>query len=162
MKRTGFKRPQIERKRTVHTPAPAGLAQRVTMGASVTAAQPKPVEHRNPALLAMARGRDCQMRLPDLCGNRTDTVVAAHSNLAEHGKSLGRKANDQWVVHACHDCHQWLDQGPATYAEKRASFLAAHARQVAAWSQIAADNTEPLRFRKAAAWALEQINKGNA
>ena len=35
MKRTGFKRPQIERKRTVHTPAPEGLAARVSMGPGI-------------------------------------------------------------------------------------------------------------------------------
>ena len=57
----------------------------------------------------------------------------------------------------CFRCHFWLDQGPATYEEKRAAFEAALVRQRLTLLLIAADPKEPARFRKAADWALNLL-----
>jgi hypothetical protein len=93
-----------------------------------------------------------------------ETTVACHSNFAEHGKAGARKADDCYSVWGCAACHKWLDQpighrGP-TYEEKRGRFMLAHDDQVIEWRRVAADSTEPERFRKAALWALEQLNAG--
>lgn len=114
---------------------------------------------RNRALLDMARGRECLLRVPGVCQGGTETTVAAHSNWACHGgKGMGRKASDAYVVNACFACHSWLDQGPAPKAEKQMAFLRAHADQVQAWRRIERDPSETTRTRNAARWALEQLN----
>jgi len=158
--RSTFKKPVYERQRTVHTPIPERLRRAASFAKAdqMAAPQHKPEVHRNAALLEMARDRRCVLMLPDLCrGHDTSTTVAAHSNWSDHGKAGARKADDTYVVFACHACHQWLDQGPATADEKRATFDAAHARQVQEWARIAADPKEPPRFRKAADWALNLL-----
>ena len=155
-----FKRPHLERVRTVHQPIPAHLRRSASFAKAdgANTPEPKPEVHRNPALLEMARGRPCLLMLPDKCLNpSTETTVAAHSNWSEHGKSGARKSQEEYSVWACYACHQWLDQGPATESEKRATFLAAHRRQVDHWHRIAADPKEPARFRKAADWALNHL-----
>ncbi len=160
MKRSGFARPVIERKRAVHVPIPPELRRNASMTPVMTSRTsiPKTEAHRNPALLEMARGRQCLIQLPHKCLNpSTETTVAAHSNWHEHGKAGARKADDEFSVAACFACHSWLDQGPGTEAEKRATFAAAHQRQIAQWERIAADPTEPARFRKAAQWALNHL-----
>lgn len=120
---------------------------------------PKPDTHRNPALLAMAKGRRCLLRVPGVCQGGTATTVAAHSNWACHGKGMGKKASDAYTVWGCAACHiGWLDQGPAPKAVKQATFMRAHADQVLEWRRIAKDPTETPRDRKAATWALEKLN----
>ena len=42
------------------------------------------------------------------CGNPDSQ--AAHSNFAEHGKGRGIKADDNYTIPLCHNCHTWLDQ----------------------------------------------------
>lgn len=115
--------------------------------------------HRNRALLDMARGRPCLLRVPGVCQGGTETTVAAHSNWACHGKAGARKADDQYSVWACAACHiGWLDQGPAPKEEKQTVFMRAHAAQVLEWARIERDPSETPRVRKAARWALEQLN----
>jgi hypothetical protein len=123
------------------------------------AAVPKTVAHRCPALLEMARLRPCLILLPDLCGHDSAGVVACHSNQSEHGKAGARKADDEYSVWGCRACHYWLDQGPATKAEKQATFASAHRRQIAHWGRIATDVSEPARYRKAAQWALNHLTR---
>jgi hypothetical protein len=160
--RSSFKRPQIERTRTVHTPIPEHLRRsasfaRADIGIPIT--DPKPEVHRSQALRDMANGRQCLLQFPDRCLNpSTDTTVAAHSNWADHGKAGARKADDCYMVWGCFACHSLLDQSShLTDAEKRASFDAAHARQVQEWVRIASDPKEKPRFRKAADWALNLL-----
>lgn len=138
--------------------APVRLAVMPNYGGGLTGPRPKTAPYRDRALLDLARGRPCLLLVPACCSHRMDTVVAAHSNLSIHGKSGARKADDCYTVAACHSCHSWLDQGKATFLHKEAAFMAAHLRQVLAWRQIAADPSEPERFRKAAKSALEQLN----
>lgn len=125
---------------------------------SVPMPEPKPEPYRDPALLDMARGRPCLLLVPGVCNARIDTTVAAHSNLAEHGKGGARKADDVFSVWACFACHTWLDQGPAQARQKRFAFMGAQSRQVLAWREVASDPTEPPRFRAAALRALEWLN----
>lgn len=156
MKRTGFKRLQPEKRQTVHAPIPEHLRRHVTYAspaAEAPQAQPKTEPLRNPALLEMAKGHPCLMLIP---GHAHDpqTTVSAHSNWAEHGKAGARKADDTYTAWSCGACHTWLDQGKASAEEKKAAWLAAHRRQVDHWHVIASDPSEPLRFRKAAQWAI--------
>ena len=46
-----------------------------------------------------------------MCGLQDGTVVAAHSNLLEHGKGRGIKADDSMVAWLCYACHAEYDQG---------------------------------------------------
>jgi len=79
---------------------------------------------RQPKLLALARGQACVM-----CGAQDDTVVAAHSNLLEHGKGRGLKAHDGMTAWLCNRCHFELDQGAAmTKSERREYTLTAICR----------------------------------
>lgn len=140
--------------------AVAGTAikgQRALIGDTVRAA-PKTVEHRNPHLLAMARGQRCLLCIPGVCMGNTETTVACHSNLGTHGKAGARKADDHYSAWGCMACHRWLDQDKRpSYEEKTAAFLRAHARQVAEWQRIVADMVHTPRDRKAAHWALSLL-----
>lgn len=118
---------------------------------------PKDPPSRNPHLLSMARGMPCLLRVPGICNNDTDTVVAAHSNLGRHGKGGARKAHDHYSVWACARCHTWLDQGQATRIQREQAFMAGHARQVAEWLTISNDPREDPKDRKAALWALDEL-----
>jgi hypothetical protein len=135
---------------TLHNPVYAPV------DAAVSA--PKTAPKRNRALLDMAEGRPCLLcPTPHGCWCTPGSTVACHSNLAIHGKAKGRKADDHWSVWGGDVAHCWLDQGKASREVKQAAFLAAHARQVEAWKRVAADASEPARFRKAAQWALDQL-----
>lgn len=125
-----------------------------TRADSMGAAQPKPVEHRNPALLAMARGKACLLKVPGVCNCDPRTTVACHSNLGIHGKAKARKADDQYSVFGCSACHQWLDAGPAPRTDKTAAFMRAHLDQLLAWRRVVGDMTYTPKERAAAHWAL--------
>lgn len=79
---------------------------------------------RNRKLLDLARGQRCV-----LCNADDGTVVAAHSNLLEHGKGMGTKAHDGMTAWLCTRCHFQIDQGNnLNKAEKRELTLAAICR----------------------------------
>lgn len=150
----GFKRP-------TYVPPPAPPIRPATRRASYagdTAAVPKTKAWRNRALLDLARDRDCLLRIPGVCTGIRHTVVAAHSNLAEHGKSMSRKADDAYSCWSCAACHRWLDQGMAPAAVKEAAFMAGHALQVLEWRRIATDPAEPGSARRACQAALAFLN----
>lgn len=77
---------------------------------------------RSQAIKDAARGEDCQLRVPGICNNNTETVVACHSNWQEDGKGTGHKAEDIFVAFGCLRCHIWLDEGRASDDEKRDIF----------------------------------------
>jgi hypothetical protein len=113
----------------------------------------------------MAQGRPCLLTVPARLGmdgsawcKSTDTTVACHSNLSEHGKAGARKADDCYSVWGCGACHFWLDFSRAPAEQKEAVFMGAHLAQVLEWRRVAADESEPERFRKAAQWALDALN----
>ncbi len=50
-----------------------------------------------------ARGRECQVRLPYICNNNSETVVLAHYRM---NTGMGTKPSDMrgaWACSACHD-----------------------------------------------------------
>ena len=118
------------------------------------AACPKSLEHRNPALLAMARGKRCLLQVPGICDCNPASTVACHSNFSIHGKAGARKADDHYSVWGGSSCHRWLDQGPASYEQKQAAFMRAHLDQVLEWRRIVGDMSHTPKDRKAAHWAL--------
>jgi hypothetical protein len=56
-------------------------------------------------LRALARDRDCQIRIPGVCNGDRSTVVLCH--LA--GAGMGRKHHDLLGAHGCSDCHAVVD-----------------------------------------------------
>lgn len=153
---------RAERYERIGRQMPPPTLHRAVVGGGTRAAAPKSTAYRNPTLLEMADRRPCLLLVPGVCNHRTDTTTAAHSNLGIHGKAKNRKADDCYSAWGCFACHRWLDQpighdGPSR-EQKAAVFMEAHLRQVLAWRQIAADPTEPERFRRAASRALERLN----
>lgn len=67
----------------------------------------------------ICHGRECYLRIPGVCRNRSDTVVPAHSNQLKHGKGRGIKAKDEFTVPACYWCHAELDQGKNLSKQER-------------------------------------------
>lgn len=58
-------------------------------------------------LRKLARGKDCQIRLP-CCNHDNATTVLAHLRLS--GLSgIGLKANDIFGAYSCSACHTWVD-----------------------------------------------------
>ncbi len=59
-------------------------------------------------LRKLARGRDCQIRLPGVCNFNPETTVLAHYRMA--GVSgMGMKAPDVCAAWACSACHSYVD-----------------------------------------------------
>jgi hypothetical protein len=58
-----------------------------------------------------------------MCGNSDDTIVAAHSNLIEHGKGKGNKADDSMVGWLCYRCHTEYDQGMSMSKQEKRQFI---------------------------------------
>lgn len=127
MIRSSFKRPTIERKRTVHTPiAPENRRGSMAPVAAEVSPIGKFTYVRSKALLVACREIPCQN-----CGMADGTVVAAHSNQARHGKCKAKKASDQFVASLCHKCHSDLDQGnQMTRAERAGMWDNAHRNTV--------------------------------
>lgn len=88
---------------------------------------------RSRAILNAARGEDCTLRVPGVCLNESDTVVACHSNSHEDGHGKGIKSADIYVAFGCARCHAWLDNGHATRDEKRDIF---HRGMKATWLRL--------------------------
>lgn len=99
--------------------------------------------YRDPNLLKLAKGEKCLLQCSDDCmGDEGSTTVAAHSNLMEHGKGKGLKAQDCFTVWSCHNCHSLFDQGGSfAREEKRDIFYAALLRQIEEWRKIGASPT---------------------
>lgn len=138
---------------------PQKLARSVNFAGGTSGPAPKTEPKRNRALLDMANGEGCLLRVPGVCNRDPATTVACHSNWAEHGKSGARKADDCYSVWGCSACHAWLDQGSAHPQEKRRVFDAAFAFQRDIWLQIFSgllDSTP--KERAAVDWALKQID----
>lgn len=78
---------------------------------------------RSRKLLDQAEDQACVM-----CGSQDGTVVAAHSNLIEHGKGRGFKAHDGMTAWLCYRCHTKYDQGGMERSEARDFILTAICR----------------------------------
>ena len=53
-----------------------------------------------------ARGRDCTLRLVNVCNWNSDTVVLAHIG---RSRGMGIKCHDTFAVYACSNCHKKID-----------------------------------------------------
>jgi hypothetical protein len=103
----------------------------------------------------MANGKPCLLDINDVCMGGTETTVACHSNSSAHGKAGARKADDQYSVWGCFNCHRWLDQGKTPIEEKQLIFWLAHIDQQHYWWEIAAGPSG--KDQRAAQWALDQL-----
>lgn len=91
--------------------------------------KPKPRPGRDPKMLEACRGQDCWLAIPGVCCGDIATVVPCHANWSDYGKSMGRKADDEFSVPGCRSCHSELDQGRLfTKEEKRGLWEAAFER----------------------------------
>ena len=52
-----------------------------------------------------ARGRECQIRIPDVCCHDPDTVVLCHLP----NRALGSKSHNLHGAYGCHTCHSVVD-----------------------------------------------------
>lgn len=159
LKRSGFAKPLYDPpKRAPARPA----TRRAVLVASngVVVAKPKPRAQRNAVVLELAKGKPCLLMVPGVCQDDRETTVAAHANWSVFGKSMGRKADDQYTVWACHACHVlWLDQGSAPADEKRGVFKMAMLRQKMAWFAIAISPSSKPWEKGAAQWALNRLKE---
>lgn len=118
LKRSSFKRPQIERKRTVHTPIPEHLRRNASMGPATTVHEA--IEKENP--VRSEAYRRAVASLPcKVCGIEGHSQ-AAHPNT---GKGAGIKTDDRECFALCADrpgvrgCHPQFDQGAMFDRETR-------------------------------------------
>ncbi len=115
MIRSGFKRPTLQRVRTVHTPVPEHL-RRGSM-APVTGNPVSTIEKftyvRSRPLLNAIKALPCQH-----CGAAAPSDPA-HSNMAQHGKARGKKSSDLFVAALCRADHHELDQGSRLSRDER-------------------------------------------
>jgi hypothetical protein len=65
--------------------------------------------YRNRALLDLAEGKECLIRVPGVCQGGTDTTVACHANESALGKAKGLKAHDWAAAWGCWRCHHFVD-----------------------------------------------------
>ncbi len=57
-----------------------------------------------------AKGRECQVRLPNICNGNSETVVLAHlNNKTLFGVGVGQKVPDIFGAWACSACHDLVD-----------------------------------------------------
>ena len=116
MKRTGFKRPQIERKRSVAEAIPMHLRRNAVFARCDFPAAP-PVEKfeyvRSRKLLDAIKTLPCQH-----CGAPAPSDPA-HSNQSVHGKGKSIKASDVFTAALCRTCHHTIDQGHRLTQEER-------------------------------------------
>lgn len=114
MRRSSFRRPQIERKPVVLTRiAPQDRRGVMAPVGGAVVAVPKVTTYRSEKHLARVRQIPCVR-----CGKEGESQ-AAHMNL---GKSLAKKASDAAVGSLCPICHHWLDQSGAMTKEERRAF----------------------------------------
>jgi uncharacterized CHY-type Zn-finger protein len=73
---------------------------------------------RSEKLLRLAKGQRCVMCMAD-----DDTIVAAHSNLQEHGKGMGLKAHDCMSAWLCYSCHRDYDTGFLMSKEEKREYI---------------------------------------
>jgi hypothetical protein len=113
--RTGFKRKQTDAfKTTFHT-------QTLMRKAAIKTKKKRVKVAEGSKYLAACRNEPCYLRVPGVCRfNPVDeTVVPCHSNLLEHGKAKGRKADHEFTFPGCGVCHYWLDQSKVPTKEQR-------------------------------------------
>jgi hypothetical protein len=91
------------------------------------------VSGRTGDLRKQARGRQCMVRLPNICNHNSETVVLAHVRMA--GVSgMGMKSTDLLGAWACSACHDAIDRRSHTDLDRdyvRLAHLEGMARTIA-------------------------------
>jgi hypothetical protein len=67
------------------------------------------LRYRLPDLRKFARGKECQLRLRDVCCGRPETVVLCHVRKSGNA-GIGQKPCDLSAFHACATCHDVYDR----------------------------------------------------
>lgn len=159
MKRTGFKRPE-------YVPPPPAPIRPATRRAQMVASTfvgsvPKEPADRLDALLRLAEGEECTVRrYGGFCRCRTDQTVWAHTNTQADQKGMGYKGHDSAGFFAGYHCHTYIDQPPASEAQREeiaALVAVAQERTRVRLMEIAASRTERPWKVEAARRALEMI-----
>ena len=55
-----------------------------------------------------AKGKDCLVRLENICNGNPETTILAHLN----GGGMGKKRLDIHAAYCCSDCHREIDRLP--------------------------------------------------
>ncbi len=74
-------------------------------------------------LRKLARGQDCQARIPNICNFNNETTVLAHVKIKGDG-AVGRKPHDLHGAWCCSSCHDELD-GRTRHLERNDVYLMA-------------------------------------
>ena len=57
-----------------------------------------------------AKGRECQIRIPDVCNGNSETVVLCHlNNKGMFNAGTGMKSSDIFAAWGCSACHDVVD-----------------------------------------------------
>lgn len=67
-------------------------------------------------LRQLARGRDCQIRIPQRCLGSTETVVLCHYRLSGFS-GIGLKSPDWCAAYGCFECHNIVDGRSGSWDE---------------------------------------------
>jgi hypothetical protein len=81
-------------------------------------------------LTKLARGEECDIRVPGICTGNPQTVVCCHLRMSGIS-GYGIKAPDVLAAHGCQACHDYVDgrtQGTHTHEERRSMLLEGMAR----------------------------------
>ena len=74
-------------------------------------------------LRQLARGKECQIRIPGVCNHDPETTVLAHwRGLGLSG--IGKKAPDELAAWACSECHRFVDGQASAKASREERRLA--------------------------------------
>ncbi len=75
-------------------------------------------------LRKLARGADCQIRVPGICCGNNETVVLCHLRMTGIS-GFGLKAPDALASYGCQPCHDFVDgrSHPNNTAEYRRTLL---------------------------------------
>lgn len=68
-------------------------------------------------LRKLARGRECQIRIPGRCNGMPETVVLCHYRLPGVLSGLGMKSADWCGAWGCSDCHSVVDGQRGSWVE---------------------------------------------
>ncbi len=117
-RKTPMKRSAVPMMRGKAMPPP-----RAAMKARKKGKKPPKTVYRNQALLDLAKGEECLLRVPKYCQGGTDTTVACHSNQLRDGKGTGIKAHDWAIAFGCAGCHWFIDHSTAPFAMKLSYFV---------------------------------------
>ncbi|NJN84280.1 MAG: DUF1364 domain-containing protein [Caldilineaceae bacterium] len=67
-------------------------------------------------LRKLAKGQDCQLRIPGVCNHNPETTVLAHLRMAGAG-GAGSKPRNLIGIHCCSACHDILDGRTDAYGK---------------------------------------------